>query len=161
MDIATGANGGDSAMVLAYLKSRRESDPIRADVLLLNCGLHDIKLPMDRDEPQVSPGSYENNLRAILAEAEGMGLRTIWMRTTPVIDDLHLARCSSFRRRASDVEAYNAIADSVMRGHAIIDLWEFSRQLGPDAFCDHVHYTPDARIRQGNFLAGCLHALTT
>ncbi len=159
MDIATGANGGDSAMVLAYVKSRRAADPIRADILLLNCGLHDIKLPPDREEHQVPPGQYEQNLRSILAEADGMGLRTVWVRTTPVIDAIHSSRCSAFRRRASDVDAYNAIADAVMQGRAIFDLWEFSRQLGPDALSDHVHYAPDARSRQGNFLAGCLHGL--
>ena len=160
MDFATGANGGDSARVLAYLKERQAGDPIRADILLLNCGLHDVKMPPDRDELQVPPGQYEQNLRAILAEADRTGLRVAWVRTTPVVDAIHLAHCSAFRRRAADVDAYNAIADSVMQGRPIFDLWEFSRRLGEEAFSDHVHYSPDARMRQGTFLAGCLHGLT-
>src|SRR5690606_3072123 len=111
-------------------------------------------------ELQVPPDRYEANLRAILAEADRTGLRVAWIRTTPVIDDIHAAHCKIFRRRATDVDTYNAIADAVMSGRPVLDLYQFSSRLGAEAFCDHVHYTPDARIRQGHFIAGCVHALT-
>ncbi len=42
LDDPQGANGGDSGMVLAYLRERMESGGFSPDVLLLNCGLHDI-----------------------------------------------------------------------------------------------------------------------
>ena len=44
LDLPAGANGGDSKMVLDYLKQRLEDPGFSPDVLLLNCGLHDIKI---------------------------------------------------------------------------------------------------------------------
>ena len=43
LNIPQGANRGDSTMVLAYLQARQNYDPINADLLMINCGLHDIK----------------------------------------------------------------------------------------------------------------------
>src|SRR3954466_8909069 len=43
LDQGTGANGGDSNAVLAYLNERLAAGGIAADWLLLNCGLHDVK----------------------------------------------------------------------------------------------------------------------
>lgn len=41
--VPDGPNGGDSQMVLAYLKSRLADRTFEPDVIMLNCGLHDIK----------------------------------------------------------------------------------------------------------------------
>src|SRR5690242_9688534 len=68
LDIAQGASGGDSGMVLAYLRHRREHDPIPADILLLNCGLHDLKTDPKTDAKQVPLEQFEQNLRAITRE---------------------------------------------------------------------------------------------
>jgi len=43
LDIPQGANGGDSQMVLSYLKIKMNEPDFKPDYLLLNCGLHDIK----------------------------------------------------------------------------------------------------------------------
>jgi len=161
LDVPVGANGGDSRMVLAYLQNRRASSPIQADVLLLNCGLHDIKTDPASGARQVAPEAYEANLHAIREEARRSGWRLIWVRTTPVIDEVHNQPHVSFRRHAADVALYNGIADRVMAeaGVPTIDLHAFSEKFLPKGFCDHVHYTETVRALQGAFIAGWLDGL--
>jgi lysophospholipase L1-like esterase len=158
LDVPQGANGGDSAMVLAYLKARAAGQPIAADVLLLNCGLHDIKTDPATNAKQVPPDAYARNLRAILAEARRMNLRVVWVRTTPVITEIHNARSRSFHRFAADVAAYNAIADEIMAEAKVpvIDLHGFSARFVPAGFIDHVHYSEAVREKQAAFIAGAL-----
>ncbi len=62
-----GANGGDSSMVLSFLRAKAESEGIDTDLLLVNCGLHDIKTNPETGERQVSMDEYSENLRAIRA----------------------------------------------------------------------------------------------
>lgn len=149
-------------MVLAYLRERAARDPIQADVLLLNCGLHDVKRAVETGELQVSAEQYEANLRAILKEAQKAGLAVVWMLTTPVIDEIHNSRSASFHRHAKDVAVCNAISRRLMKkaGRPVIDLHTFSARFLPDGFIDHVHYSEDVRRRQGIFLAGCLHGIS-
>lgn len=158
LDVPQGANGGDSAMVLAYLKARADGDPIAADLLLLNCGLHDIKTEVSGGTKQVPPDAYARNLRAILEVASAMKLKVVWVRTTPVIDELHNARSRNFHRFAVDVATYNAIADEIMSaaGVPIVDLHAFSARFVPAGFIDHVHYSDAVREKQAAFIAGAL-----
>lgn len=160
LDVPTGANGGDSSMVLDYLRHRQATAPIEAAVLLLNCGLHDIKTDPVTRARQVDPVTYERNLRAIISTVAAMGRAApgptpIWVRTTPVIDEVHNQRSTAFQRFAADVATYNAIADGVMAeaGIQVLDLHGFSADLVPAGFCDHVHYRPAIRDAQAEFLA--------
>jgi lysophospholipase L1-like esterase len=156
LNIPTGANGGDSGMCLSYLRSIAGTAEFAADFLLLNCGLHDIKTDLLSGARQVPIEQYRANLRAIIDVVRNAGVRMIWMRTTPVVDEIHNTRNRSFRRFAADVADYNAAADAIMneRGVPIIDLHTFTLNLGPDLFCDHVHYHEPIRQQQGAYLAG-------
>lgn len=163
LDQPVGANGGDSARVLAYLRQRRRTGGLAADALLLNCGLHDLKVDPATGRRQVPLADYDANLRLILAEVAALGPRLIWVRTTPVIDEVHNRHGLAFNRHAVDVAAYNAAADRIMHaaGVPVIDLHGFTVSLGPDVFCDHVHYTEPVRERQAAYLANALLALVT
>lgn len=156
LDVPTGANGGDSGMVLAYLRHRRTQAPIEADFLLVNCGLHDIKTDIATGGIQVPIEQYRNNLLGIIEESAAMNLRLIWVRSTPVFDEVHNRADSLFYRYARDLDAYNAAADEIMSAaHVpIIDLHGFSAAYLPDGFCDHVHYSEAVRELQGRFVAG-------
>ncbi|HEV7301553.1 MAG TPA: SGNH/GDSL hydrolase family protein [Tepidisphaeraceae bacterium] len=154
LDVAQGASGGDSSRVLAYLKDRRQNDPIPADILLLSCGLHDLKTHPTTKAKQVPIEQFESNLRAITQEVAAMGLTLAWLRITPVVDEIHNAR-ASFHRYQADVDRYNAIADGVMRdadAH-VIDFAAFCQALLPESLIDHVHYDEAARARQAKFIA--------
>ena len=157
LDEASAANGGDSSLVLAYLQSIQPEQPF--DVLLLNCGLHDIKRDLVTNQPQVPTDRYAANLYAILVESQRVAKRVIWVRTTPVIDERHNRLNTTFRRFEIDVEEYNAIADDILREYGVstIDLFTFTRNLGADVYVDHVHFTDEVRAQQAAFIAGHLY----
>jgi hypothetical protein len=159
-DEPNGANGGDSSLVLRYLYACRDRG-YHWNVLLVNCGLHDVKTDPHVGVRQVEPEEYRRNVQAIVGAGRLLADRLIWVRTTPVIDAVHNSRSQAFHRFAADVDAYNGIADAVMRGNGIatIDLFVFTRNLGDGIVVDHVHYGEDARGLQAAFIAGSL--LTT
>lgn len=161
LDRPMGANGGDSSMVLEYLRAKQAAGGIQADVLLLNCGLHDIKTDPETGEKQVPLEQYRSNLREIVRLVAGMQLRLVWVRTTPCDERVHNRKSRSFHRFAADVSAYNEAADAIMSkaGVPIIDLYTFTLNLGDDLYCDHVHFHDAVREKQGAFLAGALTAL--
>ncbi|MEK3910543.1 SGNH/GDSL hydrolase family protein [Paenibacillus sp. FSL H7-0331] len=159
LDQPLGANGGDSSMVLAYLESL-EALGTKYDILLLNCGLHDIKTDLVTGSKQISLEQYRHNISEIVDKARKMSNSFVWIRTTDVIDHIHNARSRNFHRFHSDVLDYNAAADAIMQEHGItiLDLYGFSRKFGEAAFCDHVHYTDEVRKLQAAFITGYLHA---
>lgn len=148
-------------MVLAYLRQRRIHDPIEADILLLQCGLHDLKTDPITGRKQVPIDRFESNLKEALKEAALMGLKVVWLRITPVVDEIHNALSSSFHRFAADVAAYNAIADEVTReaGTAVIDMNPLCESLIPEALIDHIHYDHATRQAQARFIAAELSRL--
>jgi polygalacturonase len=161
LDDPKGANGGDSRMVLDYLRRRRERNPIAADVLVLNCGLHDLRTDPATGEKRVPLPEYSANLRAILDEAAAMGLAVAWVRITPVNEAIHNSRCTKFHRFTADIDAYNRAADEVMRtaGIPLIDLHAFTLPLMPAALTDHVHFNESTREQQGAFIASSVATL--
>ncbi|GAB3958719.1 hypothetical protein GCM10028805_53590 [Spirosoma harenae] len=161
LDVPVGANGGDSRMVLEYLKLKAPDKSFQPDVLLLNCGLHDIKRNPQSNAIQVDSASYRKNLEAIYQLLHKRNIRLVWMRTTSVEDERHNSRSSAFKRYARDLDAYNAIADEVMHKHGVssIDLYTFTRSLGSEHFVDHVHYDDFAMQLQAGYIAGFLQGL--
>lgn len=158
LDNPQGANGGDSSMVLSFVKALAGSGGIDADLLLVNCGLHDIKRDPASGAFQVAIGDYERNLRALTAVVGTGRARLVWMRTTPCNETVHNRPNAVFHRFAADGDAYNAVADRVMRdaGVPAIDLHTFTQNLGPDLYCDHVHFHEGIREKQAAFIAGWL-----
>lgn len=151
------ANGGDSALVLAFL--RKYLSVASPDVLLLNCGLHDLRTDPETRQKQVPPEVYQANLKEIL-QLVPRGMRLVWMRTTPVDDETHNSRAVGFQRFGSDVMQYNEVADRLFEAAGVptIDLYGFTCGLGGGLFCDHVHFTERVRALQAAFIAGHLLA---
>jgi lysophospholipase L1-like esterase len=163
-DGTDGVNGGDSAMVLTYLRAVRRHGGLPADWVLLNCGLHDVKTSLVSRRRQVPPEAYAANLHEILDLLAGMTCQVVWVRTTPVKDvppdAIPPDVCTT--RYNADVEEYNAIADRVMTARAvpIVDLYSFTRNLGSAVYSDnHCHFTPETSALQAAFIAGALAAL--
>lgn len=162
LDLPLGANGGDSGKVLAYLQAL-EAGGRTFDVLLVNCGLHDIKRRSDSDsaELQVPAERYAANLRAIAAIAGRIAKRLVWASTTPVDDEQHRRHTREFYRRNADVLRYNEAAQAIMAEHGalVLDLYRFTANVGGELYCDHVHFHERVRELQAAFLAGALTAL--
>lgn len=158
LDKPQGANGGDSSMVLAFLKGLAKTAGIKADLMLVNCGLHDMRRAPETRVFQVPIGQYEQNLRAIIAVAQEMKTALAWIRTTPCDENVHNRPGMKFLRFAADCAAYNAAADRVMQaaGVPLIDLFTFTKNLGTDLFRDHVHFHEHVCQKQAAFIAGWL-----
>lgn len=156
LDVPKGRNGGDSGMVLKFLKSALKDPRFTPDYLLLNCGLHDIKRSVKTQlSYQVDSASYRSNLEKIYNLLNERNIQLIWVRSTPVIDSVHNKRSKSFKRFSADIERYNAIADDVCRKHNIpnIDLFTFSKSLGRDAVIDHVHFSKPTSKKQAFYIS--------
>ena len=113
LDRPVGANGGDSGMVLEYLKGEQERD-VRYDLLLINCGLHDVKTDPLTRKKQVPLEQYLDNLKQIVRIAKECAQAMIWIRTTDAVENIHNHPQSTFLRFHEDVAAYNAAADAIM-----------------------------------------------
>jgi lysophospholipase L1-like esterase len=155
LDNPLGANGGDSSMVLSYLKLKVALG-IDADFLLVNCGLHDIKADPKSGAKQIPLEQYEENLRKIIQlVAKQAKPELIWIRSTPCDDVVHNRPNKTFYRFKADCDAYNDAADQIMAERKIrcIDLHTFTSNLGSNLFCDHVHFHPHIREKQAAFIA--------
>jgi len=158
LDNPQGANAGDSSMVLSFLKAKARRGDIDADLLLLNCGLHDIKTHPQTGRKQVPLKQYDSNLRSIVKMVESSGSQLIWIRTTLFDDVIHNRFEVGFYRYVEDCIAYNRIADHVMKENKIpiIDLCTFTLNLGSKLYCDHVHFHGHVCEKQAAFIAGWL-----
>jgi len=164
LDIPQGANGGDSGMCLGYLRGVLGAGQFKADLLLLNCGLHDVKRkPDDPHGPtQVSIDDYRGNLQAIVELLREHRLPMIWVRTTPVCESQHNVPGSGIIRYQKDVDRYNAVSDAIMSEEGIysIDLAGFSLTQGTPAeiLHDGRHFHEPIRKLQAAHIAGYLIA---
>lgn len=153
-------NGRDSETVLTYLRSLIDARNFQADLLMVNCGLHDIKRSLAEGQLQVSPEQYRQNLIQLVNDSPLFASKFIWVTTTPVADSIHQARNTDFKRFNADVLHYNQIAAEVFQplGITIIDLYTFTRQLGPieQLYEDHIHFKEAVRMLQGAYISGCL-----
>lgn len=157
-----GENAGDSGMVLAYLQAGSPA-VAAADIVLLNCGLHDLKMSRATGLRQVEPDVYREHLEGIVALLAAAAKSLLWVTTTPVDDATHEHHGATltFRRSQLDVERYNQVAADVMRGAGVplIDLHDYTMDLAAGGvglaalYVDHVHFTPTVRAAQARFLA--------
>jgi len=155
-------NGGTSQNVLAHLDQWALSRP--ADVVHVNCGLHDIRREHHRDGPTVPLHVYAQNVRSILtrlkAETEAA---VVWASTTPVNQEWH-NRIKPFDRFARDVETYNAAASEICLelGVPINDLCALVDSTGRDSLLlqDGVHFKPEGYALLGESVAECIRTVT-
>ncbi len=160
LDNPTGANGGDSSMVLRFLQAQAKAGGIDADLMLVNCGLHDFKTDPETGTKQVPIEKYAFNLRGIIQTVATMKPKMIWVRTTPCDEAVHNRFPVGFHRCKADNVAYNQVADDIMAeaGVPYIDLHTFTVNLGANLYCDHVHYHEHIREKQAAFISEWLRA---
>jgi len=155
------ANGGDSRAVLNYLQMRLTDVRFQPDIVVVKCGLHDIKRNPNTNVIAIDSSEYRKNLIAMFALLHSHKARVIWISTTPVDDARHNSLSKQFYRYNADVERYNRIAREICatRHIPIIDLYEFTAHLGKDHYIDHVHYDTSTRELQAAFIAGAVTML--
>ena len=133
-------NAGTSANVLAHLAQWALERS--ADLIHLNCGLHDLAID-EGDAHRVEPDQYAENLRKVFSDLRaGTPARLVWATITPVIDARHNAS-KDFCRHAADVEHYNQVARRAVGQVVVNDLHEIVVGAGiEECICeDGVHMT--------------------
>jgi lysophospholipase L1-like esterase len=135
-------NGATSDNVVAHLAEWALSRP--ADVIHVNCGLHDIKTEFGQDARRVPLDRYAANVRYILTRLMNETTATIiWASSTPVNEVWHNA-LKPFARYEADVTAYNAAAAGVATdlGVPVNDLFAVVTGAGRDELLmdDGVHF---------------------
>jgi len=160
LDKPVGANAGDSSMVLEYLQEERDLGR-RYDILAISCGMHDLRRDRESNVVQIEIDKYKSNLEEIVKISKEISNEVIWISLTPIIDEIHNRRKAGVLRYSSDVEKYNEVSTSVMKDGKvkIIDLYNFTKNLGEDIYCDHVHFKDEVRRLQGAFIAGYLNSI--
>lgn len=127
-----------------------------ADLVHINCGLHDIRHDPGTDRPVGSPAEYEANLRAIFGSLSGIGAEVVWATSTPIDETMH-NRSKASRRHRADLLAYNALSTdlAVEFGFAVNDL--YGKLSGLDTsgllLADGVHFNPAGNALIGGFIA--------
>lgn len=157
LDHPQGANGGNSHDVLNFLDKALVDGTIRADFVLLNCGLHDIKRDPKTSQIEVPIEEYQQNLQSIIRRVRDAGKQLIWISTTPVDEKRHQARQPYFHRYEADLSAFNEAAARIMaKNHVpVIDLYSFTSTI-QDPYRDHVHFRRDVIAQQAAFIHGWL-----
>jgi len=154
-------NGGNSENVLAHLEQWAISRC--ADVVHINCGLHDIKREFDQGTAAVPLSAYTKNVRAILTRLQaGTEANVVWALTTPVNQEWH-HRHKPFDRLETDVVAYNTAASEICRelGVVVDDLFSVVNTAGRDNVLrqDGIHFKPEGYDLLGERVADCIRRL--
>lgn len=161
-DGTNGVNGGDSSMVLTYVQGLKKRGNFKPDYLILNCGIHDTKKNPATRKNQIPPEAYKRNLQTICRLLRKMGIKVIWVRTTPFNKNFVFPKGANPIHTTQDTHRYNRIADGVMKEYRIptVDLYAFTINLGEGIYCDnYVHFDEATAARQASFIAGYLDAL--
>ena len=151
-------NGRTSENVLAHLDEWAISR--HADIVHINCGLHDIAKQFDQDGPAVPLQAYTKNIRSILTRLQAETEATaVWAMTTPVNQEWH-HEIKSFDRFEKDVVTYNDAASAICRelGITVNDLYSVVVSAGADSILgeDGVHFKPEGYAILGQSVAECI-----
>jgi len=116
-----------------------------ADVVQVNCGLHDIRHDPGAAGPVVGLAEYRENLERILSLLQArVTKRVIFATSTPINEERHNANRPG-RRYAVDIAAYNAVAleVTVQLGIVVNDLYRAVIGEGSDRLLksDGVHFS--------------------
>ena len=148
-------NGGTSRNVRQHLEEWAFREDF--DLVHVNCGLHDIKRPLDdHDDIEITLDEYEDNVLNILQRLKNRGLLVVWATTTPVHGERHHAT-KGFDRWEADVDTYNAAALKIATELEVPvnDLFAVVTAAGKDDLLtsDGVHYTAEGSTLLGKAVA--------
>ncbi len=148
-------NGGNSEMVLQFLEHEK-SKGTHFDIVMLNCGLHDIKHSIIDNSIAIGESDYRDNLCGIISILKKLANDIIWINSTPVEEERHNRLMHDFKRYSSELITYNNIAAEVMRANSIpiADLFTFTDSIKKEKYRDHVHFTGEVQSLQAAFLTG-------
>lgn len=160
LDNPNGSNIGDSNNLLSYVKNI-ENQNLKYNLIIFNCGLHDIRVDRDNNIIQVSENTYKSNLENIVSIVRRISEYPIWVNTTFVNDDIHNNREGGFLRFNKEVLIYNNISSEIMMKNniKIINLYELTKNSGKNFYKDHVHFKESIVKSQANYICSYIKEL--
>lgn len=163
LNIPKGTNCGDSRMMLRHIREEVEQGLFQFDVIVFNCGKHDIKVDLKTGHRQISPEEYQKNMREITALIKAHSKKAFYVNCTKVYDDIHntpenIELNFGIARYDKDMRLCNEQAEEIMKeaGIPVIDLYDLSEKWGEKALKDHVHYHPAYAELQAAYIAGAV-----
>lgn len=156
-NIPKGENGGDSNQIICFLKEMFFSGK-RYEILLINCGLHDVKRERVSKRINITLEEYRENLREIVELSKKVSGKMIWIQTTMVNEKLHNNRGFGPYRYNEDIGEFNRAARDVMyeMGIKVIEIME-ECDFYVTNYRDHMHFVDDIRILQAERIAEMLY----
>jgi hypothetical protein len=132
-------NVGPSTMLLTYMKAI-ESQNVYADVLIMACGLHDIKHVDGEDMPMVSIEVFRKNLDRVFVRVRTIAREGIWVLMPPVFDHHHNRRLDHKRYDRERIAYNHAVIDAARRHDIlVIDSKDVLGAFDERCLIDHVH----------------------
>jgi isoamyl acetate esterase len=155
------AAGGTSGYILAMLEEWCVK--ASADVIHLNCGLHDIVRLYGPHKSRIPIAAYRENVRTILDTlVEFTDATVVWATTTPVNGQAYLAQ-TGLVCKEDDVVAYNqvGVAVAAQLGVTVNDLHGAVMSAGRDTLLrdDGVHYTEAGYRRLGQAVTEAIRSV--
>ena len=152
-------NGKSSDCVAAGI--RDWIPPGTADIVHLNCGLHDIRRDPGQRRPRISPTEYIANLRQVFEYLAATGACVIWATSTPVREALD-EPIDSPRWHQADLVRYNRLSVELALGFGfrVNDLHGRLSEAPVDALLmpDGVHFNHAGNALIGRQVAAAIRA---
>jgi lysophospholipase L1-like esterase len=136
--------------------------PSTADIVHINCGLHDIRHDPGQTRPVSTREEYLANLRLAFTYLATTGASVIWATTTPVAEAMH-GGIDSPRWYQADVVAYNRLSVelAVDFGFRINDLHGLLTEIEGLMLPDGVHFNSAGNRLIGKHVAAAIQACGT
>lgn len=144
--VSRGINDGNSQQLLQRMEAALKGHFYA--VIIMNSVTHDITVNPNTHLPEVTLSDYRDNVEAIAQLAKQHTSVAIWLDTPPIPE----GSLGPFVQ-PSEVQAYNAVADVVMREHGFYMLAVPGTDHIPGA---NVHYTRTGYKILGREVADCV-----
>jgi isoamyl acetate esterase len=133
-----------------------------ADVVHINCGLHDIRYDLGQDHPVSSPEEYLDNLRVVFTYLAATGVSIIWATSTPTNEVAHNTS-KLYRWYQADLVEYNRLSMDLALdfGFHINDMYGRLSETNAQALLlpDGVHFDRSGNELIGRYVADAIQAI--
>lgn len=135
--------------------------PTTADIVHINCGLHDIRFDPGVDRPTCSIHEYAANLESIFSYLASTAPIVIWATSTPIDEAVHNSSKLS-KRYQTDLIEYNraSVALALEFGFHINDLHKLLSSFSPRNLLlpDGLHFNATGNALIGKIVADAVLA---
>lgn len=135
--------------------------PATADLVHINCGLHDIRFDPSAEHPTCSIKEYAAHLETIFSYLAATAPVVVWATSTPINETLHNSSKLS-RRYQADLIEYNRVSVALARAFnfRVNDLHQILYSSNPESLLlpDGLHFNENGNALIGKLVADAVLA---